>query len=363
MTLIRAAEAVDERGTRDDPHAQARRARRQPLLLHSMELFREIFSVVFQYRTIRTVVEVGVETGQVSATYAELGAEAVHCVEPVPTEQVRSALAEHDALHLVEGYSPEVLAEVPIADLYVLDGDHNYATVRAELDWIFANAPDAVVVLHDVLWPCGRRDLYYGPGSLDDERRDASTEDGPTVWHDEVTPSGFVGAGQFTVAATAGGERNGVLTAVEDAIAERGGRRLEIVPAVFGLGVILRDDSELDRRLSEALVPYTRSALLSAMENNRIALYTRVLAMQAEAVAHADEADRLVRELHDRQTEVDELRDRCDELRRWRAEELEASQRRNEELARQLEQERVPKAVRELVRIGRRARRLFARRA
>ena len=181
------------------------------------------------------------------------------------------------------------------------------------------------------------------------------------MWHDEVTPSGFVGAGQFTVSATAGGERNGVLTAIEDAVDEIGGRRLEIVPAVFGLGVILRDDSELDRRLSEALVPYTRSALLAAMENNRIALYTRVLAMQAEAVAHADEADRLVREVRERQTEVDELRDRYDELRRWRAEELEAAQRHNEALSRQLAQERAPRVVRELVRAGRRVKRRIPR--
>ncbi|MFC7342475.1 class I SAM-dependent methyltransferase [Saccharopolyspora griseoalba] len=359
MTLV--AEAANEVGTRQDPHVQARSARQQPLLLHSMALFREVLAVVFEHRPIRTVVEVGVETGQVSACYAELGAEAVHCVEPAPTEQLRRTLAEHDALHLVEGRSPDVLPEIPIADLYVLDGDHNYAAVRAELDWILVNAPDAVVVLHDVLWPCSRRDLYYLPRSPGDQHHESS-DDGPTIWHDDLTPSGFVGAGQFTFATTAGGERNGVLTATEDAIAEHGGR-LEIVPAVFGLGVLLREGSEADQLIGEALSPYTGSALLSAMENNRLALYTRVLAMQAEAVAHADEADRQVRELQDRNAEVAELRSRCDELIRRHAEELDALRNRNEELGRQLDRERVPKPVREVVRIARRAKRSLSRRA
>jgi hypothetical protein len=302
-------------GSRDDPHRQARAARDQPVLLHSMSAFRELFEHLFAHREITTVVEVGVESGQVSGVYADLGA-TVYCVEPRPDDQVRAAIAAAPRLNLVEGLSPDVLGELPVADLYVLDGDHNYAVVRRELAWIMANAPDAVVALHDVLWPCGRRDFYYQPSPLPPEDVHPATPDGPTVWHDEITPAGFVGDGAFTVASHAGGERNGVLTAVEDALAEDGaGWRFEIVPAVFGFGVLARDSAPGTAEIFEALRPYTSSALLAAMENNRIALYTRGLQLQYEAQAHADDANTMAETIADQQRELERLRGELDRSR------------------------------------------------
>ncbi|ATY11866.1 class I SAM-dependent methyltransferase [Amycolatopsis sp. AA4] len=293
-------------GTRDDPYAQMREARKQPLLLHSMAVFREIFEVVFAHREIRSVVEVGVESGQVSGMYVELGAKAVYCVDPGATAQLRATLAENPALHLVTTPSPEVLPELPVADLYVLDGDHNYAVVERELSWIFDNAPDAVVVMHDLLWPCARRDLYYEPSPLAPEDKHATSADGPTAWHDELTPAGFVGAGAFTVAQHAGGERNGVATAVEDVLARPGNEqwRFGLVPAVFGMGVLYR---AADQGLEDALRPYTESDLLATMENNRVALYTRVLQMQYEAAAQAGHADQLAETVSAQRREIDRL--------------------------------------------------------
>ena len=74
----------------------------------------------------------------------------------------------------MERSSPEVFTDLPLADLYVLDGDHNYAVVSQELNWILAHAPDAVVVLHDVLWPWSRRDLYYEPSPLSPKDKHAA---------------------------------------------------------------------------------------------------------------------------------------------------------------------------------------------
>ena len=78
---------VEVIGSREDPYSQARSARSLPLLLHSMSVFREMFAVIFANREIRTVVEVGVESGQVSSVYTDLGAEVVHCVDPAPSAQ------------------------------------------------------------------------------------------------------------------------------------------------------------------------------------------------------------------------------------------------------------------------------------
>lgn len=302
----------DFAGTRDDPHRQARAARERSPLLHSMSVFRELFEQIFALRKVATVVEVGVESGQVSAVYADLGAN-VYCVEPQPDERLREFASEHPGLNLVEGLSPDVLGELPIADLYVLDGDHNYAVVRREVAWIMENAPDAVVALHDVLWPCGRRDFYYQPSPLPPSDVNPSTGDGPTVWQDGVTPAGFVGNGSFTVAAHAGGERNGVLTAVEDALADSGADwRLEIVPAVFGFGVLARNGAPGAAEIFEALRPYTSSALLAAMENNRIALYTRGLQLQYEARARAEDANRLAETIAEQRQENERLRAELD---------------------------------------------------
>ncbi|WP_309110150.1 class I SAM-dependent methyltransferase [Saccharothrix sp.] len=308
---------VDIIGSREDPHSQARAARKQPLLLHSMSTFRELFAVVFAHREIETVVEVGVESGQVSSIYTDLGASAVHCVDPHPTDELRATLSGNDKLHLVEKRSPEVLAELPHAQLYVLDGDHNYAVVRAEIGWIMRNVPDAVIAMHDVLWPCARRDLYYEPSPLRGEDKHESSSDGPTISHDGLTPAGLVGLGAFTWAEKAGGERNGVLTAVEDAIAEEEGDwRFEVVPAVYGFGLLMRADAPGAAKIRKDLKPYTSSELIAKLENNRVALYTRVLEMQYEAVAHADDADRLAETIAAQRHEIAALRGEVEHLRR-----------------------------------------------
>lgn len=294
-------------GSRDDPHAQARAARSAPVLLHSLTTFREVIGAVLDAvprhadrgrRHRRTVVEVGVESGAASAMYVELGADRVYCVEPAPTDALRADLAARAGLRLVERASPAVLDELPVADVYVLDGDHNHATVLDEVGWIMRNAPDAVVLLHDVLWPCGRRDLYYQPSHVDPARRHPCSADGPTVRDDGLSPDGFVGAGSFRVAAHAGGERNGVLTAVEDCMATAGQPwSLEIVPAVFGLGILVRDRAPAARVVRARTAPWTGSHLLADLEGNRIALYSRVLELQQVAVRAGEEVAALRAEL------------------------------------------------------------------
>ncbi|TMQ93279.1 class I SAM-dependent methyltransferase [Actinomadura soli] len=280
-----------------------------------MSMFRELFETIFAHREIATVVEVGVESGQVSSLYADLGA-TVHCVEPAPGDELRAVLTEDPRLNLAEGLSPVALGDLPVADLYVLDGDHNYAVVREELAWLMKNAPEAVIVLHDVLWPCGRRDFYYQPSPVPAEDTHPATKDGPTVWHDDITPAGFVGDGAYTVAQHAGGPRNGVLTAVEDALdGSGGGWRLAIVPAVFGFGVLVRKGAPGAAEIFEALRPLTSSPLLAAMENNRIALYTRVLQLQYEAKARTDDADRLAETVTAQQREIAGLRSELDRAR------------------------------------------------
>lgn len=322
---------VDVIGSREDPHASIRAARALPLMLHSLSVMREQFEILFAHREIKRVVEVGVESGQVSSIYTDLGADEVYCVDPFPSDELRATLAEHPRLHLVERPSPAVLAELPVADLYVIDGDHNYAVVNAEVAWITANAPDAVIVFNDLLWPCARRDMYYQPSPLKgDDRHESSPTDGPTVFHDELSPAGLVGLGAFEWAVEAGGERNGVLTAVEDAVAAAGADDwyLEVVPAVFGFGIVMRKAAPGAKKIMDGLRPYTHSKLIATLEANRIALYSRVLQMQYEAVAHAADADRLAEAINAQRYEIDRLHAELDRTTR----EVQELRQENEQL-------------------------------
>ncbi|GLZ46570.1 hypothetical protein Acsp06_27550 [Actinomycetospora sp. NBRC 106375] len=295
-------------GSRDDPHAQARAARTGPLLLHSLTFFRDVFVTLFAARRITTVVEVGVESGAVTAMYADLGATDVFAVDPSPTVDLQERYEGDERLHLVSRHSPAALDDLPVADLYVIDGDHNYAVVRREVDWVLRHAPDALIVLHDVLWPCGRRDQYYAPSTVPEGERHPSSEEGATVWHDDLTPAGFVGLGAFTAALTAGGERNGVLTAVEDALEDAAGTwTLRIVPAVFGLGVVVREGAPGAQEILRGVEPFASSTMLATLENNRLALYTRVLEMQYEAGRHADDADAMAEALVERTRRIEDL--------------------------------------------------------
>jgi uncharacterized coiled-coil protein SlyX len=342
--------------TRDDPHAQERAARSLPLLLHSMSVFREIFEIIFANRDISTVVEVGVESGQASSLYAELGASTVYCIDPSPSDELRANLAGHDALNLVEKPSPEALADLPPADLYVLDGDHNYAVVHQEVSWIQRHAPDAVILLHDVLWPCARRDLYYQPSPIPASDQHPASADGPTVWHDELTPAGLVGLGAFTMAHHAGGERNGVLTAVEDAIAQSGDDwQLCVVPAVFGMGVLLRRAVPGSAEIIKAIQPYCDSHLIATMENNRLALYTRVLQQQYDAAAQADNTDRLAETVAGQRKEIDRLRADMDAAVARHAREVEALRQEVDRLRALLNRQFRPRIAAKLNELGRAA--------
>lgn len=273
--------------TRDDPHGQARLAREMPLLLHSLGEFEPLIEPLLAAVTPERVIEIGGETGQSAAAYLAAGAKEVVCVDPAPTDELSRLAEGQEGLTLVTERSPDCIPSLPRSSFWALDGDHNYATVGAELEAILARASadgePPLILLHDVLWPCARRDLYYDPAALDAATvHPHSWDAGPSVFSESLTPSGFVSVGAYAIAIDAGGEQNGVRTAVEDVLAERPQLAFAIVPAVFGLGVVYDSGAPWAGRVAELLRPWDRSPLLTRLELNRIALYSRVLELQYE---------------------------------------------------------------------------------
>jgi hypothetical protein len=261
-----------------------------PLFLHSLTSFDPLIEGVLDRVGARRIVEVGSEGAIFSKWLGEYAARTggdVRCVDPVPSDALLDLAASAPAIELLERYSPAVLAELQDADVYVIDGDHNWHTVTGELAAIGDRLTDverpALAILHDVHWPWARRDLYYDPERVPaDERQPYSYEGGVAPGVEGLDPHGFRGAGGFAAAEREGGPRNGVLTAVDDFLEETPGLVHRVVPCVFGLGFLYSASAPWAAELDAYLAPYDRSPLLERLEANRIALYLHVLRLQDE---------------------------------------------------------------------------------
>jgi hypothetical protein len=268
------------------------------LLIHSVSEFSDLILEALKLADARQIVEIGAEFGGMSALLAE------HCrsrggqfttIDPAPKREFHDWLAANpDVRHLAKT-SLEAFDELDGADAWIVDGDHNWYTVYHELRHIEAvnrrAGKPVLVFLHDVGWPCGRRDSYYAPDQIPAEyRHPHSYEAGAILDHTPLVKGrGFRGMGQFAFAALAGGARNGVMTAIDDFLAEalREGREFGFaeIPAVFGLGVLFDLDAAWSNSLAELLLPYHQNKLLRSLETNRLRNYLRVIEMQDEAAA------------------------------------------------------------------------------
>jgi hypothetical protein len=153
----------------------------------------------------------------------------------------------------------------------LIDGDHNYFTVHEELLAIDRKAGGRelpLVLLHDIGWPLGRRDTYHEPDRIPAEHRRAYADQGFLVPGDP----GLAERGLYyeRIATEEGGAGNGVLTAVEDFVAERPHVRLAIAPPFFGLGVLWDERAEWAAQVAATMAPWDRNPLLERMESKRV---------------------------------------------------------------------------------------------
>jgi hypothetical protein len=266
---------------------------RAPLLLHSLTELSEIILPCLEIAGARSVVEVGAEEGTFTRQlvgWAEEHDGTVYCVEPAPTPVLREMCEASDAVVLVEQFSPRALEELDRADVYVVDGDHNHYTVKRELEAIEAKSAggglDALVMLQDIGWPWGRRDLYYAPDSLPSGAVHPYTYDrGVTLDCSGVGEGGFRGEGEFAVALEEGGPANGMLTAVEDFLEPREELVLARIASVFGLGVLYPASALYQEKIAAFLSPFDESPLLQRLEENRLRLYLKVIELQDDSTA------------------------------------------------------------------------------
>jgi len=258
------------------------------VLLHSLTFYADLIRRLAVLPSRPDIVEIGSESGEMSVLLADIAGGRggrLHVVEPVPSSRLRELAASHPHVSIVEAFSPAALAQVPSAGLYLVDGDHNYATVRAELEAIFAGreATNTIAVMHDVGWPSGRRDQYYAPGRLPaDVVWPHSFTRGAVLDRNELAAEGrgFRGEGAFAFALHEGGPRNGVRTAIDDVLTERDNLAMLDTPLVFGLGVIADRRSDAWPQIEQLMAPYVGNPTLATMERNRLELFLQVLDLQ-----------------------------------------------------------------------------------
>lgn len=278
------------------------------LLLHSLAVFAPLITDLLDAAGARSVAEIGGEGGLFTEELLAWAGQvdgSVHCVDPVPSPQLDRLAATAANLTLVREPSPAALERLPRLDAYVIDGDHNYFTVHAELRALLANLLDeerpGLLVLHDVAWPNARRDSYYSPKRLPPSAvHDHSWTLGAVPGKEELEAGGLAGAGRWAFAKRSGGPANGVLSAVEDVLHDHDLLELHVVPAVFGVGVIFSSAAPWAPDARRIVEPY-RLPLIERLEHNRIELFVEVVRLQTElertARVHQAQLDRLEAQL------------------------------------------------------------------
>lgn len=264
--------------------------RQDGLLLYSMLSFRRIIEPVLALANPRSICEIGVEKGLFTQFLLDYCSSSGANYSGIDPSLDVSFISEHskDGTTFYQERSLPVLEKLEAHDVYFIDGDHNYFTVKNELRLIFRHRDHwPLIFLHDVCWPWGRRDQYCAPELIPAEHRHPCSAELAVVPGDSsLHGSGFCGREsdyQYAAALQEGGPCNGVLTAVEDVIAEKGpdNLRLLTVPAVFGLGLLYSPAHLgpelllLIERVSAAV--NLLQSLFTSLESNRIDLFLTYL--------------------------------------------------------------------------------------
>ena len=277
------------------------------LLIHSMSEFSEIIVEAMALAGVREIAEIGAEYGGMSSVLADFAAAErgrLTSIDPCPKAEFIQWAAVHPGVRHINRPSLEAFDLLGGIDAWVIDGDHNWYTVYNELKAIDGlcrrDGKPLLAFLHDVSWPCARRDQYYAPDQIPAAfRHPYSYDHGIAPGHPGLVGPGrgFRGMGSFAFAAHEGGPCNGVLTAVEDFADDvRGeGRGIAFahIPAVFGLGILFSTEADWAPALSELIIPWHENRLMERLEENRLRNYLAVIDWQdreAERLSHQRDA-------------------------------------------------------------------------
>jgi predicted O-methyltransferase YrrM len=176
----------------------------------------------------KSICEIGSRNGASADLLLTLPLTGYTIIDPCIDQDLGAKYAGDSRVQVIKSNSLDALASSqPIGpasgfDCILIDGDHNWYTVFNELRLIRERAlvrPGGFVFLHDVDWPYGRRDLYYQPHTIPAEFRHPYAQKGMVRGQNALAEVGGMNS-TYANACAEGGARNGVLTAVEDFLAQ-----------------------------------------------------------------------------------------------------------------------------------------------
>jgi hypothetical protein len=309
----------------------------------------------------QTILVVGLDHGPLADRLVDHVADEgiLHAIPSHPEFEPSDALdsvGKRFTLH--DGPALEELETVADVDLAILAGEPNWYTVFHQLRALERRSledghPFPVVVVHNVRWPYGRRDMYPDPERIPEEFRQPWERRGVIPGSAKLVPDGMFAERNHAVLEH--GPRNGVRTAVDDFIADSYRRwRFADLPGLDGIGVLVSSDRlEARPELEQALERFAGAEFLSGhvkeIELARVTSAAESQRARAEADVLASRSDAFEIELrtrvraHERLlSEHDTLQARLDELERLHRE----SEAEHGRLAHQLaEMERASQAV------------------
>jgi hypothetical protein len=207
-----------------------------------------VIKPVFELVRPEVIVEIGSDQGDNTKNllgFCEKTGAKLHVVDPAPgydASEWRREHGEHFVFH--EDLSLNALPRIEAFDAVLIDGDHNWYTVFNELKLIERLCEERsqgfpLVLLHDIGWPYGRRDLYYDPDTIPQEYRKPHEKKGMMPGVPSLVEAGGMNRHLWN-AVQEGEPREGVLTAVEDFLGETS-NRLELItaPGINGLGILV----------------------------------------------------------------------------------------------------------------------------
>lgn len=229
------------------------------------------------------IVEVGSEKGINTRNLMEFCQEnegILYSIDPNPQFDVNEWKVNYgEHFVFLNSLSLNALPQINNYDAVLIDGDHNWYTVFHELKIIEKqtqkNQQDfPLIILHDIGWPYGRRDLYYYPDNIPDAYKKPYKQKGLKPGSFELLEKGGLNVG-LNNSIYENDLQNGVLTAVEDFMeASNANYRFYKIPGIYGLGVLFSANHKNRDKLIKYLNAFQPSPELEkyieVIENMRI---------------------------------------------------------------------------------------------
>lgn len=235
-----------------------------------------IIKPVFDILQPKSIVEIGADQGNNTKNILEYCIQqdaTLYSIDPLPKFDVSAWQEQYGKRFIIfKSLSLNAICKIDKFDAVLIDGDHNWYTVFNELKLIEKRCQEInqhfpLIILHDIGWPYGRRDLYYNPENIPDVYRKPYAKKGIRIGSPELVDDGGINPHLFN-AIYENNLQNGVLSAVEDFIEETD-QHFEFVniPGHHGLGVLIPAQlKECKQELTEYINAFTMPAVVKHVE-------------------------------------------------------------------------------------------------